>query len=145
MEVYTDAATGYEDPSVQGATFAFNVLRPDGSYVSWMEIEKMANSVGVYIRAGGTSAKHTVVECSSPGNTNVVFVSGVCCPGGVLKALQYEEWEWSRMFSSGHACGVGEMAIINRRPTGCVATFPFDLLHAMLILVPGLFVPVSAP
>jgi molybdenum cofactor sulfurtransferase len=38
----------------------------------------------------------------------------------VSKALEYEEWEWNRMFSSGHACGANEMAIINRRPTGIV-------------------------
>lgn len=43
---------------------------------------------------------------------------GVCCPGGVIKALQYEEWEWSRVFSTGHVCGAGETAIINGRPTG---------------------------
>jgi molybdenum cofactor sulfurtransferase len=53
VEIYVDKATGYDDPSKQGATFAFNVLRSDGSYVSWLDVEKMANTAGVYIRAGG--------------------------------------------------------------------------------------------
>ncbi|KAH7163120.1 pyridoxal phosphate-dependent transferase [Dactylonectria estremocensis] len=97
VEVYVDDPNMYGDPSRQGATFAFNVMRQDGTYVPWTDVEKLANDAGVYIRAGG-----------------------VCCPGGVSKALEYEEWEWNRMFSSGHACGANEMAIINRRPTGIV-------------------------
>jgi molybdenum cofactor sulfurtransferase len=40
-------------PSKQGATFAFNVLRSDGNYVPWAEVEKTANEAKVYIRAGG--------------------------------------------------------------------------------------------
>jgi hypothetical protein len=76
LEVYTDPKKGYEDPSTQGATFAFNVLRQDGSYVSWMEVEKMANISGVYIRAGGESARviglsYAVHQCSD--NIEQVF------------------------------------------------------------------------
>ncbi|KAJ4173895.1 hypothetical protein NW754_012886 [Fusarium falciforme] len=97
VEIYVDDPCAYGDPSRQGATFAFNIMRQDGTYVPWTDVEKLANDAGVYIRAGG-----------------------VCCPGGVSKALEYEEWEWNRMFSSGHACGANEMAIINRRPTGIV-------------------------
>jgi molybdenum cofactor sulfurtransferase len=58
VEVYTDPTTGYDEPSIQGATIAFNVLRNDGSYVSWMEVEKMANAAGVFIRAGGQLIQH---------------------------------------------------------------------------------------
>lgn len=57
VEVYVDDPTMYGDPQRQGATFAFNVLKQDGTYVPWTEIEKMANDAGVYIRAGGM--KHT--------------------------------------------------------------------------------------
>ncbi|KAF7560844.1 hypothetical protein G7046_g3277 [Stylonectria norvegica] len=97
VEIYVDDPNMYGDPSRQGATFAFNVMRQDGTYVPWTDVERMANQSGVYIRAGG-----------------------VCCPGGVSKALEYEEWEWNRMFSSGHACGANELAIIHGRPTGIV-------------------------
>lgn len=53
VEVYVDDPTMYGDPSRQGATFAFNVLRQDGTYVPWTDIERLANEAGVYIRAGG--------------------------------------------------------------------------------------------
>ena len=45
---------------------------------------------------------------------------GVCCPGGVSKALEYEAWEWDRIFSSGHACGTNEKAVVHNKPTGYV-------------------------
>ncbi|KAF4962723.1 hypothetical protein FSARC_9284 [Fusarium sarcochroum] len=97
VELYADDPFMYGEPSAQGPTFAFNILREDGSYVPWTEAERLANNAGVYIRAGG-----------------------VCCPGGVSKALEYEAWEWDRMFSGGHACGMNEKAIIHNKPTGIV-------------------------
>ncbi|KAM5375764.1 hypothetical protein ACJZ2D_005820 [Fusarium nematophilum] len=97
VEIYVDDPCMYGDPLRQGATFAFNIIRQDGSYVPWTDVERLANDTGVYIRAGG-----------------------VCCPGGVSKALEYEEWEWNRIYSSGHACGSNELAIIHKRPTGIV-------------------------
>ncbi|RFN53146.1 molybdenum cofactor sulfurase [Fusarium flagelliforme] len=97
VELYADEPVMYGDPSAQGPTFAFNIMREDGSYVPWTEVERLANNAGVYIRAGG-----------------------VCCPGGVSRALNYEEWEWDRIFSSGHACGSSEMAVVHNKPTGIV-------------------------
>ncbi|KAF5241240.1 hypothetical protein FAUST_3922 [Fusarium austroamericanum] len=97
IELYADDPVRYGDPSAQGPTFAFNIMREDGSYVPWTEVERLANKAGVYIRAGG-----------------------VCCPGGVAQALKYEEWEWDRIFSSGHACGSTEMALVHNKPTGIV-------------------------
>ncbi|KAF4455401.1 hypothetical protein F53441_2190 [Fusarium austroafricanum] len=97
IEVYVDSPFMYGDPALQGPTFAFNIMRKDGSYIPWTEVERLANNAGVYIRAGG-----------------------VCCPGGVAKALEYEDWEWERVFSSGHACGSSEMAVIHNKPTGIV-------------------------
>jgi hypothetical protein len=35
-----------------------------------------------------------------------------------MKALAYEEWEWSRMFAEGHYCGDKDTAIVNGKPTG---------------------------
>ncbi|KAF5018390.1 hypothetical protein F66182_9641, partial [Fusarium sp. NRRL 66182] len=97
IELYADDPFMHGKPSAQGPTFAFNVVREDGSYVPWTEVEALANNAGVYIRAGA-----------------------VCCAGGVSKALEYEAWEWDRMFSSGHACGRNETAIIHNKPTGIV-------------------------
>ncbi len=34
-----------------------------------------------------------------------VCVTGICCPGGVYTALQYEPWELGRARSAGHHCG----------------------------------------
>ncbi|KAF5582427.1 molybdenum cofactor sulfurase [Fusarium pseudocircinatum] len=104
----------YGDPSLQGPTFAFNIMKEDGSYIPWTEVERLANSAGVYIRAGGKGINWIRV------NTADDYASGVCCPGGVAKALDYEDWEWDRIFSSGHACGSSEMAVIHNKPTGIV-------------------------
>ncbi|KAJ4271931.1 hypothetical protein NW762_000640 [Fusarium torreyae] len=53
------------------------------------------------------------------GSVNQVCL-GVCCPGGVSKALEYEAWEWDRIISSGHACGTNEKAVVHNKPTGIV-------------------------
>lgn len=60
IELYVDNPFMYGDPSVQGPTFAFNILREDGTYVPWPEAERLANDAGVYIRAGG---KNNDVSC----------------------------------------------------------------------------------
>lgn len=60
IELYVDNPFMYGDPSVQGPTFAFNILREDGTYVPWPEAERLANDAGVYIRAGG---KNSHVNC----------------------------------------------------------------------------------
>lgn len=31
--------------------------------------------------------------------------AGICCPGGVFTALQYEPWQLNRARSAGHHCG----------------------------------------
>lgn len=104
----------YGEPLAQGPTFAFNIMREDGSYVPWTEVERLANKAGVYIRAGGMHAVSSFISTTDVANL------GVCCPGGVARALNYEEWEWDRIFSSGHACGSTEMAVIHNKPTGYV-------------------------
>jgi molybdenum cofactor sulfurtransferase len=43
---------------------------------------------------------------------------GVCCPGGLATAMGYEQWEWERMASAGHACGTEPRAIVHHLPTG---------------------------
>lgn len=53
VDLYVDAPFMYSDPTKQGATFAFNVMKSDGTYVPWTDVERMANDARVYIRAGG--------------------------------------------------------------------------------------------
>ncbi|KAK3937077.1 pyridoxal phosphate-dependent transferase [Diplogelasinospora grovesii] len=83
-EEYGNDAGGaaYGDPNRQGATIAFNVYRQDGTFESYAKVEQMANDRGIYVRSGG-----------------------ICCPGGVFTALQYEPWELNRARSAGHHCG----------------------------------------
>ncbi|KAK3341508.1 pyridoxal phosphate-dependent transferase [Lasiosphaeria hispida] len=88
---------GYGDPARQGATIAFNVFRRDGTYESYAAVEKAANERGIYVRSGG-----------------------ICCPGGVYSALQYEPWHLTRARSAGHHCGSNGLSVINELPTGVV-------------------------
>lgn len=44
----------FADPARQGSVVAFNVLKPDGDYVSYTEVEQAANAAGIFIRSGGT-------------------------------------------------------------------------------------------
>ncbi|KAL2161455.1 hypothetical protein VTH06DRAFT_8017 [Thermothelomyces fergusii] len=92
-----ESASGFGDPARQGATVAFNVLRPDGGYVPYDRVEKLANEVDIYVRSGG-----------------------ICCPGGLFTALGYEPWHLHRARSAGHQCGSNGIGIINELPTGVV-------------------------
>ncbi|AEO66009.1 uncharacterized protein THITE_2048359 [Thermothielavioides terrestris NRRL 8126] len=98
-EVYGEGAGGaaYGDARRQGATIAFNVFRADGGYESYATVEKLANESGIYVRSGG-----------------------ICCPGGVYAALQYEPWQLDRARSAGHHCGPNGLSLINELPTGVV-------------------------
>lgn len=81
-KIYSDGE-GFGDATRQGATVAFNVLKADGTFVSYDEVERRANERGVYVRSGG-----------------------VCCPGGLFGALGYEDWQLGRARSAGHRCGM---------------------------------------
>ncbi|KAK3906936.1 pyridoxal phosphate-dependent transferase [Staphylotrichum tortipilum] len=91
------SSTGYGDAERQGATVAFNVFRADGGYESYATVERLANERGVYVRSGG-----------------------ICCPGGLYAALQYEPWQLHRARSAGHHCGPNGLSLINELPTGVV-------------------------
>lgn len=43
---------------------------------------------------------------------------GVCCPGGVFTALEYEPWHLQRAFSAHHVCGPDGISLIQQMPTG---------------------------
>ncbi|CAJ2513848.1 Uu.00g019670.m01.CDS01 [Anthostomella pinea] len=87
----------FEDPNKQGSAIAFNVLRADGHYVSYTDVERSANAARIYIRSGG-----------------------VCNPGGIFTSLGYEPWMTERAMSAGHHCGAHGISIIHRVPTGIV-------------------------
>ncbi|KAI1267100.1 PLP-dependent transferase [Xylariaceae sp. FL1019] len=88
----------FGDPNQQGSTIAFNVLKSDGSYIPYTEVERVANDANIYIRSGG-----------------------VCNPGGISSLLGYEPWMSDRALSAGHQCssqlGIG---VIHGVPTGIV-------------------------
>ncbi|KAK4230643.1 putative molybdenum cofactor sulfurase [Podospora fimiseda] len=94
-KIYMDE--GYGDPSKQGATVAFNILKENGRYESYAKVEGLANERGIYVRSGG-----------------------ICCPGGLFTALQYEPWQLNRARSAGHHCGPMGLSVINELPTGVV-------------------------
>lgn len=99
-EIYHDATNinPYTDATTQGATIAFNILRPDGSYVSYSTVEQLANQKGIYVRAGG-----------------------LCNPGGIASYLKVAPWHFKRAWSAGHRCSESDNTeIINGKPTGVV-------------------------
>ncbi|KAK0731569.1 hypothetical protein B0H67DRAFT_679176 [Lasiosphaeris hirsuta] len=71
------------------------VFVSNGTYESYAVVEKAANERGIYIRSGG-----------------------ICCPGGVYSALQYEPWHLNRARSAGHHCGSNGLSVINGLPSG---------------------------
>jgi molybdenum cofactor sulfurtransferase len=93
-----NGAQPYSDPTTQGSTIAFNLVRADGSPVRHSMVEKMANDRGIFLRSGG-----------------------LCNAGGIASYLNVEPWQFKRAWSAGHRCGkVGDLEIINGKPTGVV-------------------------
>lgn len=98
-KVYCDdddgSGDGFGDPARQGATIAFNLMDHEGGYVAYSDVERIANDHGIYVRSGG-----------------------ICCPGGLFTALQYEPWQLERAMSAGHHCGSDGISLIHSLPTG---------------------------
>lgn len=92
---HQDLGEVFGDPTRQGSAVAFNVLRADGQYVAYADVERRANAAGIYVRSGG-----------------------VCNPGGIFTLLGYEPWMTERAMSAGHHCGSQGIGIIHRMPTG---------------------------
>lgn len=79
--IYKDEAAVYGDPSLQGATIAFNVLKADGNLVGYEEVEEAADERNIYVRSGS-----------------------LCNPGGVATYLQWSPMEMKAAYAAGHRC-----------------------------------------
>ncbi|KUI52548.1 Molybdenum cofactor sulfurase [Cytospora mali] len=97
--IYADdhSGQGFGNAEKQGATIAFNLQDEDGAYIPYSDVERIANENGVYVRSGG-----------------------ICCPGGLFTALEYEPWQLQRAFSAHHVCGPDGISLIHQLPTGVV-------------------------
>jgi molybdenum cofactor sulfurtransferase len=98
VKIYNEPDIDYSNSKLQGGTVAFNIMLPDGSYISYLDIEQQADDRDIYLRSGG-----------------------LCNAGGIATYLNLKPWEFKRNWSAGHRCG-GErgMEVISGKPTGVV-------------------------
>jgi molybdenum cofactor sulfurtransferase len=94
--IYKDESAVYGDPSMQGATVAFNVQRPDGTLVGFEDVEEAADERNIYVRSGS-----------------------LCNPGGVATYLNWSPAEMKAAYASGHRCS-NPTQIMLGKPTGVV-------------------------
>ncbi|QIX01974.1 hypothetical protein AMS68_007491 [Peltaster fructicola] len=79
--IYKDDNSIYGDPSLQGATVAFNVMLADGTMLGYEEVEQAADERSIYVRSGS-----------------------LCNPGGVATYLQWSPAEMRAAHAAGHRC-----------------------------------------
>ena len=96
LRVYTDDASSYGNPILQGATIAFNVYTSEGKLIPCQVIEKLADNEGIYIRSGS-----------------------LCNPGGIATYLGYTPEDLKRAFALGNRCSK-PLSDIDGNPTGVV-------------------------
>jgi molybdenum cofactor sulfurtransferase len=94
--VYKDDVAVYGDPTLQGATVAFNVARADGTIVGYEEVEEAADERSIYVRSGSH-----------------------CNPGGMASYLGWSPAEMRAAYSAGHRC-TNPTQVMFGRPTGMV-------------------------
>ncbi|KAI5779481.1 pyridoxal phosphate-dependent transferase [Geopyxis carbonaria] len=82
--------------SKQGPVIAFNMQNPDGSWIGYREVEKLASVKNIHIRAGG-----------------------MCNPGGVQNYVGMKSWEIKAASAAGHKCS-DDMDILWGKPTGAL-------------------------
>lgn len=51
----------FRNPNKQGSAIAFNMLYPSGGYLSYTDVERMANDAGFYIRSGGKNQPYSAL------------------------------------------------------------------------------------
>lgn len=94
--IYKDDSAIYGDPSVQGATIAFNVQHADGSLVGFEDVEEAADDRNIFVRSGS-----------------------LCNPGGVATYLNWSPAEMKAAFAAGHRCSNPTQVMLGK-PTGVV-------------------------
>lgn len=146
-----EEVTGYGDSRRQGGTVAFNVFGEDGGVVSYDRVEGLANERGIYVRSGGEFYLRGGLR-----KKDADIDLGICCPGGIFTALQYEPWQLNRAKSAGHRCGESTMkllamldlltlfttgphglGVINDLPTGYISPSLLHLLSTILTTPPA--------
>ncbi|XP_046476693.1 molybdenum cofactor sulfurase 1 isoform X2 [Neodiprion pinetum] len=91
-KLYSD--TAYEDARTQGGVVTFNLLRPNGETVGFVEFLNMSNLHKIHVRTG----------C-------------FCNPGACQRHLKLSNEELKEHFSAGHVCG-DERDLVKGKPTG---------------------------
>ncbi|CAG8511216.1 10979_t:CDS:2 [Paraglomus brasilianum] len=86
----------FHNPKMQGPILNFNFKKPDGSWVGYAEVEKLACGDNIHLRVGG-----------------------FCNPGSVTKWFNITQDEMMMAFKSGKVCG-DDRDIINKKPTGSI-------------------------
>ncbi|XP_033098163.1 molybdenum cofactor sulfurase-like [Anneissia japonica] len=87
---------GFEDITIQGAIVNFNLLRENGDYVGYAEVDKLANLYNIQLRTG----------C-------------FCNTGACQKFLGLTSEKVKNNFQAGHSCG-DDNDLIDGQPTGSV-------------------------
>jgi molybdenum cofactor sulfurtransferase len=96
VEFYLDGMAQYGDAKSQGGTIAFNIVRANGQYVGYADVERAADEWNIYLRSGG-----------------------LCNPGGVAEMLRWSPEEMKAAYQYGHRCSKPIQGIMGR-PTGVV-------------------------
>ena len=94
--IYKDEVAVYGDPSLQGATCAFNVVRADGSLVGYEDVEEAADERNIFVRSGS-----------------------LCNPGGMATYLGWSAPEMRAAYAAGHRC-TNPTQVMMGKPTGVV-------------------------
>lgn len=94
--IYKDDNAIYGDPTVQGATVAFNVCKADGNMVGYENVEEAADERQIYVRSGS-----------------------LCNPGGMASYLGWSPSEMRAAYAAGHRCSHPTQLMFGR-PTGVV-------------------------
>lgn len=81
VQIYKDKGVVYGESHLQGATIAFNIQKPVGGLVSFLDVEKEADKHAIYIRSGS-----------------------LCNPGGLATHLNWSPKELKDAYDEGHKC-----------------------------------------
>lgn len=99
IQVYNDYDTDavpYADPTKQGSTVTFNILKADGSLFGYADVERAANKAGLCLRSGS-----------------------LCNPGGFARYHGWAAADMRRAYEAGHRCS-SPVQVIAGRATGVV-------------------------